>query len=482
MKLLTKSELQKRLREHPVLSQIGRIADEAGVEVYAVGGFVRDYVLKKQVKDIDFVVIGDGIAFARLVARALHSKKVAVYKKFGTAMVAYGDFQLEFVGARKESYRGDSRKPEVQPADLMTDLARRDFTINALAISLNSATFLKLVDPFSGQADLRKKIIRTPLEPRQTFSDDPLRIMRGIRFATQLQFSIHPETFAAMAEMRERLRIISQERITDEFLKILATEKPSFGFKLLNAAGILEVVFPELVALKGVDERQGYQHKDVFEHTLQVVDNVAQMSDKLPLRLAALVHDIAKPRTKQFVQAKGWTFHGHDELGARMLPNIFHRMRLPNEWLKYAQKLTRLHLRPIALTEETCTDSAYRRLLMQAGDDLEDLLLLCRADITSRNAYRRKKYLRNFDFVVKRLQEVEETDRMRSFQSPVRGEEIMQVCGIRPGPMVGKIKRRIEEAILDGEIPNDHDAAHAYLLEIKDEYCVANNEVLPEKM
>ncbi len=464
-----KSVVLDDLASHPILRQIAKIADEAGVEVYAVGGFVRDYFLKKRVKDIDFVVIGDGIAFAKLVARTFKSKRLAVYRKFGTAMVGYRGYQLEFVGARKESYRGDSRKPDVEPADLLTDLARRDFTINALAVALSEEKFLHLIDPFNGRSDLRKKIIRTPLDPARTFHDDPLRILRGIRFATQLQFKIDPETYAAMAEMRDRLRIISQERITDELLKILAAPKPSIGFKLMDDAGILEIIFPELVQLKGVEEKDGYHHKDVFDHTLQVLDNVAALSNSIPLRLVALVHDIAKPQTKKFIEGKGWTFHGHDEIGARMLPAIFKRLRLPNDWLKYAQKLTRLHLRPIALTEEECTDSAYRRLLVQAGEDLDDLLTFCRADITSRNPQRRRKYLKRFDFVVQRLKEVEEKDRMRAFQSPVRGEEIMQVCQIPPGPLVGKIKRRIEEAILEGEIPNEYEAAKAYLLRIKDE-------------
>ncbi|RMD93319.1 MAG: HD domain-containing protein, partial [Calditrichaeota bacterium] len=398
-----KSVVLHDLKAHPILKRLGQIADEKGVDVCAVGGFVRDYFLHKQVKDIDFVVIGNGIAFARAVAHSLQTRRVAVYKKFGTAMIEYRGYKLEFVGARKESYRENSRKPRVAPADLMTDLARRDFTINAMAVSLNRETYLQLIDPFGGLDDLKQKLIRTPLEPETTFHDDPLRIMRGVRFATQLQFNIHPHTFAAMAKMRDRLRIISQERITDELLKIISAEKPSIGFRLLDEAGILEIIFPELVALKGVEEREGYQHKDVFDHTLMVLDNVAKVSQSLPLRLVALVHDIAKPRTKQFKEGKGWTFHGHEEIGARMLPAIFKRLRLPNDWLKYAQKLTRLHLRPIALTEEECTDSAYRRLLFQAGEDLEDLLVFCRADITSGNPQRRQKHLANFDFVVKRL-------------------------------------------------------------------------------
>ncbi len=457
------------LQDNKILQTIGALADQHKLEIYVVGGFVRDFFLKRERSEMDFVIVGDGIKFAELLAKHLHLLKPAVYRNFGTAMLKWDDMQLEFVGARKESYRGDSRKPQVEPADLPADLSRRDFTINAMAFALNAGNFGTLVDPFDGQKDLNATLLRTPLEPATTFSDDPLRIMRGIRFATQLDFTIEEKTFKSMRDMRERLRIISQERITDELLKILAAPKPSTGFRLLDDAGVLEIIFPEFVALKGVEEYKGYFHKDVFNHTLMVLDNLAAMSDKLPLRLAALVHDIAKPRTKAFIQGKGWSFHGHEDVGARMLPSIFNRLRLPNDWLKYVQKLTRLHLRPIALTEEECTDSAYRRLLFQAGEDLEDLLMLCRADITSGNVKRRERHLANFDFVVKRLNEVEEKDRMRAFQSPVRGDEIIQVCGVAPGPLVGKLKSAIEDAILDGKIPNEHQAALAYLLAIKDD-------------
>lgn len=466
--MISKSKSKKfatiaALADDPVIRKLSQVAAEMAVPTYVIGGYVRDLLLGRAGKDIDFVVEGDGIAFARAVARALGTRRVAVYKKFGTALVRYRDYALEFVGARSESYRGDSRKPEVRPADLYTDLARRDFTINALAVSLNRQNYMEIIDPFNGRADLQAGLIRTPLDPETTFRDDPLRILRGIRFATQLKFKIEPRTFAAMAAMRERLRIISQERITDELLKIVAAPVPGRGFRLLDKAGLLPLILPEFVELKGVEERNGYFHKDVFYHTLKVLDNVARVSEKIPLRLAAIFHDIAKPQTKEFVPGKGWTFHGHEEIGARMLPAIFRRLRLPNDWLKYVQKLTRLHLRPIALAEEECTDSAYRRLLVQAGDDLEDLLTLCRGDITSQNKERRQQHLANFDFVVKRLNEVEETDRMRAFQSPVRGDEIMQVLGIKPGPLVGKVKSEIEEAILEGEIPNDYQAARAYL-------------------
>jgi poly(A) polymerase len=458
-----------------ILKTIGALADQHEFEIYVVGGFVRDFFLKRERSEMDFVIVGDGIKFAERLARHLRLPKPAVYRNFGTAMLKWDGMQLEFVGARKESYRSNSRKPKVEPADLQTDLSRRDFTINAMAFALNGEKFGELVDPFNGQNDLAAKRLRTPLDPAVTFSDDPLRILRGIRFATQLDFTIEEKTFQSMRAMRERLRIISQERITEELLQILAAAKPSIGFHLLDETGVLEIVFPELSALKGVEEYKGYFHKDVFNHTLMVLDNLAAVSDNAPLRLAALLHDIAKPRTKAFIEGRGWTFHGHEEIGSRMLPAIFQRLRLPNEWLKYVRKLTRLHLRPIALTEEECTDSAYRRLLFQAGEDLEDLLTLCRADITSGNVKRRERHLANFDFVVKRLSEVEAKDRMRAFQSPVRGDEIMHVCGLSPGPLVGKLKSAIEEAILDGKIPNEHGAALAYLLAMKDIILAAPN-------
>jgi putative nucleotidyltransferase with HDIG domain len=457
------------LTQHPLLKQIGQIADREHAEVYVVGGVVRDALLGRQLGELDFVVVGDGIAFSQAVAKALNAEQPTVYRNFGTAMLHHDGRKLEFVGARRESYRSDSRKPDVKPADLQADLSRRDFTINALAMALNHAEYGKLIDPFNGVEDLRNGIIRTPLEPEITFSDDPLRIMRGIRFATVFNFKIEEKTLTGMRVSAERLHIISQERITDEFIKILAADKPSIGFQLMYETGVLAIIFPEFLELRGAEERKGYMHKDVFNHTLMVVDNAAAMSQKLPLRFAALVHDIAKPRTKEFTQGKGWSFHGHEDLGARMLPRIAGRMKLPTEWLLYAQKLTRLHLRPIALTEEKVTDSAYRRLLFEAGEDLEDLLTLCRADITSGNAKRRQRHLANFDFVVQRLNEVEAKDKMRAFQSPVRGDEIMAVCGLTPGPAVGKLKTAIEEAILDGKIPNEHDAALAYLIMIKDE-------------
>lgn len=442
------------------------MADDQNVEVYAVGGFVRDFILGKASKDIDFVVVGDGPAFAQQVSKRLSASQVVVYKKFGTALVEIADYKLEFVGARSESYRSASRKPRVEPADLPTDLARRDFTINAMAVALNKSTYGKVTDPLGGLPDLQQGLIRTPLDPLTTFSDDPLRILRAIRFATQIDIEIEEKTRAAMREMGKRLKIVSTERITDEFMKILQSSKPSKGFLLMDETRLLSVIFPEMLALKGVEQIDGHHHKDVFYHTLKVVDNVALVSNKLALRYAALVHDIAKPRTKYFVKNKGWTFHNHEEIGARMLPAIGSRMRLPKEMTKYAQHLTRLHLRPISLTEKDVTDSAYRRLLVQAGDLLDDLLMLCRADITSQNPRRVQKHLDNFDFVVQRLHEVEEKDRLRAFQSPVRGEEIMQVCGLKPGPEVGHIKKRIEEAILEGVIPNAHEEALKYLIKL----------------
>ncbi len=457
------------MTEQEVLKKIGAIADQRKIAVWAVGGFVRDKILNKTVKDIDFAVVDDGPRFAKLVAEQLQTHDVATFPKFGTAMVNFEDFRLEFVTARSESYIENSRKPIVVQSDLDSDLLRRDFTINCIAYGLNDNNFGQLYDPLGGQQDIAARIIRTPLDPIVTFKDDPLRIMRAIRFATQLGFEIEKTTFEALKEVRERLKIISHERITDELKKILMASRPSVGFYLLDEAGVLKIIFPELIAMKGVEQREGYHHKDAFQHTLMVVDNVAEVSDKFELRLAALVHDIAKPQTKRFVEGTGWTFHGHDEIGARMLTKIFQRLRLPNSTLEYAQQLTRLHLRPIHLSEEDVTDSAMRRLLFQAGEHLEDLLTLCRADITSGNPQRVKQHLANFDFVVQRLQEVEAKDQMRAFQSPVRGDEIMAVCGIPPGPLVGKLKTMIEEAILDAKISNEHDAAFQYLLEIKDQ-------------
>jgi poly(A) polymerase len=457
-------------RVDELLRTVGAVADETGVPVYAVGGAVRDRRLGRPVREIDFVVAGNGDAarFAETARRRLGGTGFVVFEKFGTCSFLADPFKLEFVGARRESYREDSRKPVVQAAELSEDLARRDFTINAMAMGIRKDDFGTLTDPFDGRSDLTAGLLRTPLDPVATFSDDPLRILRAARFAGQLGFRIHPETLAAMRTDRERVRIVSQERISEELLKMLSQPAPSVGLRVLQETGVLEIVFPELSALTGVEQRDDYHHKDVFEHTLKVVDNIAKMSDKPMLRFLALVHDIGKPQVKRFVEGVGWTFHNHENVGERMLKRICGRLKLPNEYLKYGQKLTQLHMRPIQLIGGDVTDSAVRRLLFQAGDDIDDLMTLCRADITSGNPRRAEKHLRNFDAVAERMREVEEKDRMRAFQSPVRGDEIMELCGLRPGPVVGVLKTAIEEAILDGLIPNDHDAARDYLLKIKD--------------
>ncbi len=438
------------------------------LRVYVVGGYVRDLFLKRRVTDIDFVVEGDAIALAEAFAGRYELGRVTVYRRFGTAMVFYKDQTLEFVSARRESYYRDSRNPVIQQADLKTDLARRDFTINAMAIALNADFFGQLIDPFKGMAALENKIIDTPLHPQKTFFDDPLRILRAIRFAAQLQFDIASPTFSGIQEEGYRLEIISQERITDELFKILATEKPSVGFIHMDKAGILPLVLPEIDRLKGVERVGKYQHKDVFMHTLKVLDNLAAVSEKLDLRFVALFHDLAKPMTKTFKPETGWTFHGHEELGSRLIVPVGKRLKISKHLIQYAQKLIKLHLRPIHLAEEGVSDSAIRRLIVQANDDLDDLITLCRADITSANPKRVAKHLANFDALVKRIKEVKEKDRLAQFQSPVRGDEIMQVCNLSPGPLVGKLKKQIEEAILNGDIPNEHDAAYNYLLQLKD--------------
>jgi len=451
-----------------IIRRIGEIADELKLEAYVVGGYVRDKLLGKTCKDIDFVIVGSGPEFAKSVKKKLNARALVIYERFGTAMLDYRQHKLEFVGARKERYNTNSRKPEVSEGRLEDDLARRDFTINAMAFSINAHSWQQIMDPFNGRGDLEKRILRTPDDPVITFEEDPLRIMRAIRFATQLDFKIEEKTKEALGEMRDRLRIISQERITEELRKILLTKQPSIGFKLMDETGVLDIVLPQIAKLKGVEEINGYYHKDVFLHTLKVVDNVATVSDNFALRFTALFHDVAKPTTKQFKDDTGWTFHGHDEIGARMMKKICRQLRLPNELCTYTEKLIRLHMRPIQVADEGVTDSAIRRLLVQAGEEVDDLLTFCRADITSGNPERVKNHLQNFDRVVKRMHEVEEKDRMRQFQSPVRGDVIMQVCNIAAGPAVGKLKSMIEEAILDGTIPNEYDAAYDYLLKIKD--------------
>ena len=460
---------EKLSLSHPLLATIGALADEQGVEVYVVGGYVRDRLLGLGDKDVDILVIGDGVRFAEKVAERMGRKTLVVHERFQTAMIPLETGKVEFVGARRERYEPSSRRPEVDAGSLEEDLLRRDFTVNALAVCLNVDRFGELVDPLDGRADLERRILRTPLDPQKTFDDDPLRILRAIRFASQLGFTIEKGALAAMGEMAGRLPIVSQERITDEFLKILATRKPSVGLRLMFDTGVMQLVFPEVAQMAGVDQRKEYHHKDVFLHTCIVVDNISETTDNIWLRFAALVHDIAKPRTKAFKAGSGWTFHGHEELGARMMKGMFRRLKLPMGPLPYVEKLVRLHLRPMALVDEIVTDSAVRRLVFETGDDIDDLMKLCRADITSKNPALVGKYLRNYDFVMAKIAEVEEKDRLRNWQPPVRGDEIMAVCGLQPGKKVGMLKKAIEEAILEGVIPNEHDAALEYLLRIKDE-------------
>lgn len=453
--------------ENKIFKTVGSVADQLGVEAYVVGGYVRDLILKRPSKDIDFVCVGSGIVLATAVAKALGPDvRVNIFKSFGTAQIPLEDLELEFVGARKESYRSDSRKPIVEDGTLEDDQRRRDFTMNALAICLNQARFGELIDPFDGTADMKKKMIRTPLDPVITFSDDPLRMMRGIRFASQLNYDIEPDTFQAICSQAERLKIVSQERITDELNKIIASPVPSYGFKLLFHSGLLIQFFPELVALHGVEYVGNKAHKDNFFHTLQVLDNVATVSSDLWLRWAAILHDIAKPATKRFDKVHGWTFHGHEDRGARMVPGIFRRMKLPmNEHMLFVQKLVRLHLRPIPLVREV-TDSAVRRLLFEAGEDTEALMKLCRADVTSKNMEKVGRFLKNFDLVEQKMAEVEEKDRVRNFQPPVTGDEIMKMFNLPASRIIGDIKEEIKEAILEGEIRNDREEALQLLQKI----------------
>lgn len=458
-------------REQKIFAVIQAAAEELAYPAYVVGGYVRDRLLARPSKDMDIVCVGSGIQLALAVAKRLHPRpRVTTYKRFGTAMLKHEGIEVEFVGARKESYRSDSRKPIVEEGSLADDQNRRDFTINALAVSLNENNYGAIIDPFDGLEHLEQKKIITPLEPGKTFSDDPLRMMRAIRFATQLGFYIEEQTLEAIAKFRNRIKIISQERIATELNKILLSPKPSIGFKLLFDTGLLELILPELAAMHGVEIKNGIGHKDNFYHTLQVVDQLATKSDHLWLRWAALLHDIAKPVTKRFDKEQGWTFHGHEAVGAAMVPRIFRRLRLPmDQKMKFVQKMVQLHQRPIALTKENITDSAVRRILFEAGDDIDQLMQLCEADITSKNEKRVQRYLRNYEYLRQRLQEVEEKDHLRNWQPPISGELIMETFSIAPSREVGVIKNAIREAILDGDIPNEYEAAFAFMMKKAEE-------------
>ena len=465
-------------KELLIFNKIAHTAAILNMPCYVIGGFVRDTIIGRETKDMDIVCVGDGIMLANAVAEQFHPKPVVnFFKNFGTAQIKTADVEIEFVGARKESYNYDSRKPAVEAGTLKNDQDRRDFTINAIAISLNKDDYGELVDPFNGIGDIEKKIIKTPLPPAQTFSDDPLRMMRAVRFATQLNFVIEEKTFAAIGENKERIKIISGERIAGELNKILLSKKPSIGFDLLYKSGLLKIIFPQMVDLAGAEYIDGKGHKDNFYHTLQVVDNIAEHSDDLWLRWAAVLHDIAKPVTKKFEEGHGWTFHGHEVVGGRMVPKIFSKLKLPqNEKMKFVRKLVELHLRPISLTKENITDSAIRRLLFDAGEDFDALMTLCNADITSKNKQKVKRFLENFEMVRQRCAEVEACDQLRNWQPPITGELIMQTFNLPQGRVVGDLKNAIREAILEGEIPNEYDAAFAFLIKKAAGMGILNNQ------